>query len=72
MQSHKFLEIQNPQEETLVLPPITNKSPSLMKNRMGGDINLIMMPNHKRQGHFHLRSRSNAVNTALAGPASPS
>ena len=37
MQSHKFLEIQNPKEETLVLPPIGLKSPSPLKGRFGGN-----------------------------------
>ena len=64
MNSHKFLEIQNPVDANLVLPPINGPSP--MNNRKGGDMNLIMMPNHKRGGHFHLRSRSNAENIGLA------
>jgi hypothetical protein len=64
MQSHKFLEIQNPKEEILRLPTIGNKSPS--PGRGGSDINKYVMPNHKQKGHFHLRSRSNAVNTVLS------
>jgi len=65
MQSHKFLEIQNPKEETLHLPEIRTKNPSPLGGRVGSDINLIMMPNHKRGNHFHLRSRSNAAGTVL-------
>ena len=65
--SAKHLEIVNPEETNLVLPPIKNKSPSPMRmERVGGDINLVMKPNFKRNNHFHIRSRSNAVNTALS------
>ena len=72
MKPHKFLSIENPAEvENLVLPPITNKSPSPAQQRVGGDINLIMIPNHKRKGQFHLRSRSNAANVLAASPSKP-
>jgi hypothetical protein len=56
--------------EALILPPIGIKSPSPMNDRLGGDMNLIMKPNHKRVGgHFHQKSRSNAVNAARTGAA---
>ena len=47
--SGKHLEIINPEEANLVLPPINNKSPSPMRNKMervGGDMNLVMKPNY--------------------------